>query len=162
MADYYAANRERLKARARERYHAAKGESARRYLANRTKVLDRHRERRGCDGEHVRAEARRRYAENPAPAIARANKRRAKLLRAGIGTDRAAYRAKVAEIRSAERIACEWCGLDVAKPDRRIDHVIPISRGGDDSAGNLCCACFRCNARKADKLPIEWLSEIAA
>ncbi len=36
--------------------------------------------------------------------------------------------------------------------------AIRIRRAGPDSAANICCACFACNARKADMLPIEWLS----
>ena len=36
------------------------------------------------------------------------------------------------------------------------DHVIPLSRGGRESIGNLLPACGGCNVRKKAKLLIEW------
>lgn len=49
---------------------------------------------------------------------------------------------------------CAYCG------DRsqymEIDHVIPLSRGGRHSIGNLIPACRLCNRRKSNRLLIEW------
>ena len=36
-----------------------------------------------------------------------------------------------------------------------IDHVKPLSRGGDTSWENCVTCCVPCNRRKADKLPME-------
>lgn len=36
-----------------------------------------------------------------------------------------------------------------------IDHVIPKSKGGDDSWENLVAACTRCNNKKGDRTPEE-------
>lgn len=33
-----------------------------------------------------------------------------------------------------------------------IEHVIPVSLGGDDSFDNLALSCFACNRRKSDKI----------
>jgi 5-methylcytosine-specific restriction endonuclease McrA len=100
------------------------------------------------------------YATNPAPALARAHKRRALRAKASLGEDRGLYIEKVRTIRYAPSLSCSWCDRPLAPSQRIIDHVIPIARGGADSAANICCACFTCNARKSDMLPIEWLSEI--
>lgn len=38
-----------------------------------------------------------------------------------------------------------------------LDHIIPVSRGGDNTAENLCVSCAPCNRSKRDKLVSEWL-----
>jgi hypothetical protein len=44
---------------------------------------------------------------------------------------------------------CQYCG---ATRNLTIDHVIPSSKGGDNSWENLTCACYKCNTKKGDKL----------
>lgn len=44
---------------------------------------------------------------------------------------------------------CQYCG---STRSLTIDHVIPRSKGGDDSWGNLVVACSSCNVKKSDKL----------
>jgi 5-methylcytosine-specific restriction endonuclease McrA len=46
---------------------------------------------------------------------------------------------------------CQYCG----SPAENVDHVVPRSRGGDHSWGNVVAACRRCNARKEDRTPGE-------
>lgn len=48
---------------------------------------------------------------------------------------------------------CAYCS---AKPAEHKDHVIPISRGGSDSIGNILPACASCNLSKGGLLLIEW------
>ncbi len=48
---------------------------------------------------------------------------------------------------------CQFCGR--ADVPLTVDHVIPISRGGEDSWENLVCACVGCNNRKGDRTPDE-------
>jgi hypothetical protein len=45
---------------------------------------------------------------------------------------------------SAYRGLCAYCPT----PYRAMDHVIPVSRGGDHVASNVCPACTSCNSRK--------------
>ncbi len=44
---------------------------------------------------------------------------------------------------------CQYCG---STKELTIDHIIPRSRGGEDSWENLVVACMPCNSRKSDKL----------
>ena len=48
---------------------------------------------------------------------------------------------------------CLFCGR--ADIPLTIDHVLPISRGGEDTWENLVCACVRCNNKKGDRTPDE-------
>lgn len=66
---------------------------------------------------------------------------------------------------------CVYCGLEanvlfkrINKPTRliviprdkkgrmfEIDHIIPISKGGDNSFNNLVTSCWKCNNKKSNK-----------
>lgn len=59
---------------------------------------------------------------------------------------------------SSGRIRCWWCKRPIDK--WHIDHVIPIARGGSNTAGNLCLACPRCNHSKSARLPSEWAGRL--
>jgi 5-methylcytosine-specific restriction endonuclease McrA len=48
--------------------------------------------------------------------------------------------------------ACIYCG----QPSAHIDHIIPLSRGGTHSIGNLAPACQWCNLSKSSKFIMEW------
>lgn len=50
--------------------------------------------------------------------------------------------------------ACAYCGV-VAPLGR--DHIVPLSRGGQHSIGNLLPACRSCNSSKGSRFLIEWL-----
>lgn len=43
---------------------------------------------------------------------------------------------------------CQYCG---STKQLTIDHIIPRSRGGEDTWENLVVACMPCNTRKGDK-----------
>jgi 5-methylcytosine-specific restriction endonuclease McrA len=47
---------------------------------------------------------------------------------------------------------CQYCGV---RTGLTVDHIIPKSRGGEDSWENLTTACLRCNNRKGDRTPEE-------
>lgn len=48
---------------------------------------------------------------------------------------------------------CAECG---STDKIQIDHIIPISRGGRHSIGNLQSLCASCNMAKSDMLLVEW------
>jgi 5-methylcytosine-specific restriction endonuclease McrA len=49
---------------------------------------------------------------------------------------------------------CGYCHR--AADPVHIDHVVPLSRGGDNSLDNLIVACDRCNISKGNLTPSEW------
>jgi DNA-directed RNA polymerase subunit RPC12/RpoP len=44
---------------------------------------------------------------------------------------------------------CQYCG---SKKDLTIDHVIPRSKGGQDTWENLVACCIKCNLKKGNQL----------
>lgn len=52
---------------------------------------------------------------------------------------------------------CRWCGRDLTETEWHIDHVIPISRGGDHIVSNIVKACYECNVSRGSMTPCEWL-----
>ena len=50
---------------------------------------------------------------------------------------------------------CQYCGKQPPLRELNIDHVLPRSRGGDDTWENLVTACRVCNLRKGWKTPEE-------
>lgn len=51
--------------------------------------------------------------------------------------------------------ACQYCGQAFATEDLTFDHVVPRSRGGQTTWGNVVAACAPCNSRKGSRLPRE-------
>ncbi|TRZ65985.1 HNH endonuclease [bacterium] len=47
---------------------------------------------------------------------------------------------------------CQYCG---STQNLTIDHIIPKSKGGDDTWENLVTACIRCNNKKGNRTPEE-------
>jgi len=39
-----------------------------------------------------------------------------------------------------------------------VDHLIPVSKGGQDDPGNLACAHFMCNSKRRDSWDISWVA----
>lgn len=50
---------------------------------------------------------------------------------------------------------CQYCGRKMRREKLTIDHIVPRSRGGNDSWNNLVLACLECNARKRNRVPEE-------
>jgi 5-methylcytosine-specific restriction endonuclease McrA len=52
---------------------------------------------------------------------------------------------------------CIYCGKELDKYTITLDHMIPKSKGGNDTMDNLVASCKECNTEKADMLPQEFL-----
>lgn len=54
---------------------------------------------------------------------------------------------------------CAYCSKSEAENGRRLDldHVLPLSRGGTNVAGNVAPSCRSCNSSKRNRTPEEWL-----
>ena len=53
-----------------------------------------------------------------------------------------------------DNYVCRYCGA--TKQQMECDHVIPISRGGNNSLSNLTTACPTCNRKKGNKISSRW------
>lgn len=57
---------------------------------------------------------------------------------------------------------CYYCKTKMTSPGRSLptslqwDHVVPLSRGGSNSIGNIVAACRSCNSSKSAMLLVEW------
>lgn len=72
-------------------------------------------------------------------------------------------RAKARELRESQwwkrRLAkgvCHYCGRNVAPRELTMDHIVPVSRGGRTTKGNVVACCKECNTAKKQLLPMEW------
>ena len=54
-----------------------------------------------------------------------------------------------------DRFSCQYCGKPLPAHDLTFDHVIPRSRGGRTTWGNVVAACSPCNLRKGNQLPAQ-------
>ncbi len=51
---------------------------------------------------------------------------------------------------------CHYCGVSVPPDQLTMDHIVPITRGGKSTRGNVVPACKECNNKKKYLLPMEW------
>jgi len=59
-------------------------------------------------------------------------------------------------LRFAQRHLDGLCFYCRRRPATDVDHVMPVSRGGDSREGNLVAACHECNMLKLDATVMEW------
>ncbi|MBQ4523760.1 MAG: HNH endonuclease [Lachnospiraceae bacterium] len=55
---------------------------------------------------------------------------------------------------------CELCGRNILLEDMTIDHINPLSMGGEDDVENLACTCYPCNLFKGNILPDDFMERI--
>jgi 5-methylcytosine-specific restriction endonuclease McrA len=67
--------------------------------------------------------------------------------------DNGVFAVTTKDVRRILAMPCAYCG---STDEPTLDHVIPISRGGRHSVGNLQCLCAHCNFTKHDKLTVEF------
>lgn len=58
--------------------------------------------------------------------------------------------------RQCAKGTCHYCGRTFAAKDLTMDHVVPLSRGGRSTRGNVVPCCKECNTRKKMNLPMDW------
>ena len=63
------------------------------------------------------------------------------------------FKVTAKEMRRIKSQPCIYCG---SREKICIDHIVPLSRGGNNSIGNYAPACLRCNSSKKNKLITEW------
>lgn len=55
-----------------------------------------------------------------------------------------------------DRNICAYCGDRHGTSGLTRDHIMPVSRGGEDSWMNVVTACYRCNQEKGAKTPEQY------
>lgn len=130
------------------------------HLSNRSSVLARHREHHAANPpDRAKAVDRARAWAANNPDKARAHRKNIKHKRRAL----TAGQLTAAELRrweSEQDKVCHWCRSACDKYD--IDHVVPLSRGGQHALHNLVIACPTCNRRKAARCPVEFAKSLGA
>ena len=54
-----------------------------------------------------------------------------------------------------DKFRCQYCGEKKGVAELTLDHILPRSRGGDNSPVNIVTACIKCNSRKSNRTPEE-------
>ena len=98
------------------------------------------------DGDHVLRSA---HAEFPVPSVIR---RREYI---NVRRRREAAGAKRMRIYMRDKFRCQYCGEKRGANELTLDHILPRSRGGDNSPVNIVTACVGCNQRKGNRTPDE-------
>ncbi|QTA82688.1 HNH endonuclease domain-containing protein [Desulfonema limicola] len=77
-------------------------------------------------------------------------------------------RQKARELRTSQwwkrrcaKAVCYYCKKNIHPRDLTMDHIVPVSRGGKTSKGNVVQCCKECNNNKKQLLPIEWEKYLA-
>lgn len=55
------------------------------------------------------------------------------------------------EIFKRDGFKCQYCGCNPPSVTLEVDHIIPVSKGGQDDIDNLVTSCFDCNRGKSNK-----------
>jgi len=58
--------------------------------------------------------------------------------------------------RKCDRGLCHYCGRSFPPKELTMDHIVPISRGGRTTKGNVVPSCKDCNHQKKQLLALEW------
>lgn len=54
---------------------------------------------------------------------------------------------------------CHYCKKQLTRFSATLDHIQPVSRGGDNSIGNLITACLHCNSERGNRPVSDFLIE---
>lgn len=46
---------------------------------------------------------------------------------------------------------CHYCSKVLTKYSATLDHILPVSKGGDNAYDNLITACLHCNSQRTNK-----------
>ena len=52
---------------------------------------------------------------------------------------------------------CHYCGEKFPANELTLDHIVPLSRGGKSTRGNMVVCCRECNQEKKYLTPVEML-----
>lgn len=139
------AKKTRIKSREKKSEYTKK-----RYQENRDSILLENKERRKNDYEKVIEIERASRAKNKEKQRPFKNERQ--IRRSRIQNART-FLILPKEIKKLYNQPCAACGVE---DNQSMDHIIPLSRGGSHSIGNLMTLCRSCNSSKHARTIVEW------
>ena len=142
---YYAANREKFCEK-----------SSARHFSDREVSMAAMRQYRKDNLERLRTYDAERHAKNPHRARLAARMRRARKQ----GAEGSYTAADIEKIARAQRNKCAYCRCDLGKKLKHIDHIQPLSKGGQNWPNNLQLLCAPCNLSKHAASPLEFARRI--
>jgi 5-methylcytosine-specific restriction endonuclease McrA len=122
----------------------ARESSRKHYYKNREREIERNAKYREENRDKVRSTAKKSYNKNREKNLLRAHLRRHEKFEFLV-TDK--------ELKRLYSQPCAACG---STENQTVDHIIPFSRGGRYSIGNLQTLCLDCNVKKANRTIMEW------
>jgi hypothetical protein len=63
------------------------------------------------------------------------------------------------KIWAADGFKCMYCGIPMGQRLMTVDHFIPLELGGDNDTSNYLTACRKCNKKKGNKHPADFLEQ---
>jgi 5-methylcytosine-specific restriction endonuclease McrA len=173
-ARFKAKNRQKLNAEQKAKYQALTEDQRKAITAARREYLKQYRQTNAAklsewsranyeaNKESLAVDAKAYYEQNRHAFIARAEDRQRKLSERGTHTAE-----DIQNLYRAQGGKCAACKLPIentrsrsAKRGFEVDHVMPVSLGGMNTADNLALTCRSCNRRKRSKHPDQWAVEI--
>lgn len=156
---YRSRNRDLLGAKTRE-WQEANREKFKAYqkayqVANRHREIDRARawRKRNADRAHITAKLWR--LANPHIKVLNEQRRRARIK--GVGGNLSPDIHD--RLMTLQRGKCAVCLTPIKPGFRHLDHIMPISKGGTNTDGNVQLPCPACNLSKSAKHPIDFMQE---
>lgn len=58
-------------------------------------------------------------------------------------------------ILARDKMICQYCAIKCTTKTATLDHIVPKSRGGENSWTNIVTCCKKCNNKKDNKTPAE-------
>lgn len=65
------------------------------------------------------------------------------------------------EVYLRDKGTCYMCGKNVSENIFELDHLIPVSRNGNNAETNLSVTCQKCNRSRGTRIGIEQLTKLA-
>lgn len=125
------------------------------YQENKVVHLRKQKEYREKNPQIGIARYKRHYRNNVAHYKAKELARRALRKKATVNT--AGIKKFVTGTKSKEFVICYYCENKTPSFGCNFDHIVPLSKGGSHSVGNLCVTCPTCNKSKGPKRVHDWI-----
>ena len=158
---YYEANKDKERERSKQYYEANKDKHAEYYKQynkiNKDKVNERNKRYNKANKDKI-AEQQKQWRQSPQGKVALFNINHRRRIReeeqgTGITKDQWLEMMKFFDFR------CAYSGEVLSKKTRSVDHIVPISTGGDNMIWNMVPMTRSLNSSKRDKDMLEWYKE---